>query len=247
MIILFILNTLVYQKGDTLLFIAHDTIVGTDDSADIVQERVIEKWFLGESIQQIDSLEEQIIINAKVASNNMFFFTLETRYFSDKPVQTKITFYDADRNGIWEESSDSSRIISFDLSNIYDSSLIIGVDSDHNGRYPNLWTIKDKKKKVIIKEGTWERIVKYKVSPNHKYLVLHTKNPHMRKIWDYVHFVDLELEKEWRYLFPQCYSCKRSTIDVAVDDSGAVDVIAKQEHRIFSKNGKLTEFFIKYE
>jgi len=229
MIILFILNTLLYQNGDTLIFTAQDSI--------------IDRWVLGETVQQIDSLKIRIIRKVKISPNNKFFFIHEERDPYNRPSQTKIVFYDADKNRIWEESADKDRMISFRLSNIYDS-LFIVVDVDRNGYNPSLWTIKSRKKDIIIERGKWERIINYEISPNYRYLVSNTRNRYFSRIQDYIYSIDLKLKKDWHYLFPLCPTCKRVKIDLNIDNSGKVEVISKGEHRIFSKEGKFIDYFL---
>ncbi|MBA7544100.1 hypothetical protein ES705_36447 [subsurface metagenome] len=100
---------------------------------------------------------------------------------------------------------------------------------------------------IIINSGDWTRIVDYKLSQNCRYLVFHTRRPYARKLWDYIYFIDLKTKKDWQYLFPICISCKRGKFSLDVNNTGQVDVVYKAEHRIFSKEGKLLDIFIKLD
>jgi len=231
MAIFFLLNTLVYQNGDTLLFMKQDSIIS--------------RWILGEEIQPLDSLEARVIKRVKVSPDNKFFFIHEETYASSsyKPLQTKIVYYDANKVKIWEEFHNDERIISYKLSNIYDS-LLVFVDMEQNGKIPRLCTIKNKKKDIIIEKGEWQRVVNYAISPNCRYMVFHNRNHYFDKMWDYIYAVDLKLKKNWTYLFPLCLSCKRGKIALNIDDTGTAEVIHKGEHRIFSNEGNLIDFFL---
>lgn len=232
MIMLFILNVLVYQNGDTLLFTEQDS--------------VIDQWILGETIQQIDSLEATIIKRAKVSSDNEKFLIHTEHYTQGDLLKTEIVLYNNYREKVWRDSASEGSLILFRLSNIYDNLFII-VRSPQGREDPILYTIKDNKKEIIIEQGEWDKIIDYSVSPNERYLLLHTKNPYSNRSWDYIYFIDLENKEEWQYLFPMCASCKRGKIDVKVDDSGISEVICKGQHRVFSKEGKLIDFFYSFE
>ena len=228
MIMLFMLNIFVYQNGDTLLFTERDSI--------------IDRWILGETFQQIDSLEETIIKNAKISSNNEFFFIHEEKYAHTAHTQSKIVLYNKYRERVWADSTSDSTFITFELSNIYDSLLIV-VTAERNGWLPSLSAVKDSKEEILIERGDWNKIIDYKISPNNRYLLFHNKKPYSGKNWDHIYFIDLETKKEWQYLFPTCVSCKRSRIKLHIDDEGKAELVYKTEHRIFSKEGKLIDIF----
>jgi len=232
MIWVFLFNTLVYQFGDTLIFVAQDSVV--------------DRWLLGQSVQKVDSLELVIEKRAKVSNDNRFFFIFEMKFSDYGPTQTRIVFYDSQKNKICQETSDSTRTISFSLSNIFDSLFII-VDTGNDGTKPRLWTIKNKKKDMVIDKGSWYRINEYKISPNNRYLVVNTSKAYGMRKWDYIYFVDLQQKTNWQYLYPECLSCKRAKIEIALDDSGQVEVIYIGEHRIFSNDGMMINYFIKPE
>ncbi len=233
MIVFFLVSTLVYQNGDTLIFMKQDSI--------------IDKWVIIEETQQNDSLVERIIKKTKISSNNRFFLIYEERCgLNYEYLQSMIVFYNADRNELWKESRANTKRISFDLSNIYDN-LSIFIVSDINGKNPVVHLIKNKKEDIIINSGDWTRIVDYKLSQNCRYLVFHTRRPYARKLWDYIYFIDLKTKKDWQYLFPICISCKRGKFSLDVNNTGQVDVVYKAEHRIFSKEGKLLDIFIKLD
>lgn len=233
MIVFFLINALVFQQGDTLIFMEQDS--------------VLKIWFINEDMQQADSSEKKLIRKTKVSLNNKFFLIYEEKLgFNDVCLQSKIIFYDANRKELWRESRGDTRKMSYDLSNVYDSLFII-VDWDKYNKNPTFSIIKNKKKNIVIQQGEWKRIVNYKISPNCRYLVFHTKNPYSGKLWDYIYFIDLKTKKNWEYLFPMCLSCKRYKIDLDIDDNGEADVIYRGEHRIFSKEGKLINIFIKFE
>lgn len=231
MIVFFLINTLVYLNGDTLIFTEQDS--------------VIDKWVIIEETQQKDSLIERIIKKAKISSNNKFFLIYEERCgLNYEYLQSMIVFYDADRQELWKESRANTKRISFDLSNIYNN-LSIFIVSDMNGKNPEVHVINNKKEDIIINREDWTRIVDYKLSQNCRYFVFHVRKPYAHKLWDYIYFFDLNTRKDWQYLFPICISCKKGKFSLDVNNTGQVDVAYKAEHRIFSKEGKLLDIFIK--
>jgi hypothetical protein len=229
MAVLILLNALVYLHGDTLLFMEQDSIIN--------------KWIVSQDSQQTKSLMEKGTRKTKISSNNKFFMIYKERRMNYDSVQSEISFYDADRNEIYTESLCGLRKFDFRLSDIHDG-LIILAETDKGGRDPIIYAIKGGKKEIIIEKGDWKRVVNYRISRNHRYLVLHARKLYMHKLWDYIYFVDLETKTDWEYLFPACLSCKRRKIDLDIEETGQVDVIYKNEHRIFSKEGKLINLFI---
>jgi len=228
-----VINMLVYQQGDTLQFVSRDSIV--------------DRWILGEKIERTDSTERIMTTRARVSQDNRYFLFFKEFFFPIKDsVFTEISYYNANRRRLWKETRTGERKISFYLSKIYQNKIYL-VDTDKARKNPNLYIINNnnKKRKRIIKEGEWIYIIDYEISPNGQYIVLNTKNPYYKKIWDYIYFIDLKTRKSWTYLFPTCLSCKKTRIKLAVDDSGKAEVVHRNEHRVFSKDGRLIDIFIK--
>jgi hypothetical protein len=233
MIIFFIVNSLVYLCGDTLVFVKNDSI--------------IDKWVVKEETCKADSVVKLRIKRTKVSPGNRAFLIYEEQLGDNyELIKTEVVFYNADQDEIWRESHDFKGKIWCGLTNVYDS-LFITTVTDVSGKYPRLSVIKDSVKTTVIKKDDWIKIAKYKLSPNCRYLVLHTRKSYLRKIWDYIYFIDLKTNKRWEYLFPTCLTCKRGTFTLGVDDNGQAEVVYKSEHRIFSKEGKLIDVFIKVE
>ncbi|HEC78588.1 MAG TPA: hypothetical protein ENI34_05525 [candidate division WOR-3 bacterium] len=233
MIVLFFLSTLVFQKGDTLFF-------GEKDS-------VFDKLVLFKTETEEDSLPVVLVKKAKVSDDHSIFLLFEERYDqkNDK-LDSKITFYTAEKKVLWCEARKNKRKISYDLSNIHDSLFII-IETDINGRTPELYIIKDGRKETIIKKGTWMRIVNYALSDNNRFLLLHTLRQIRKKAWDHICFIDLKTRETWEYLFPICLSCKRTKIFLNIDNDGRSEIVYKGEHRIFSREGQMVDLFIKPE
>lgn len=231
MIILFILSIWVLQSGDTLMFLENSEI--------------IEKIIMGEDIAG-DGSNQVVIKQAKVSPNKQRYFVHESiqDIASDSLLRTKISFYDAENTVLYETSAVGDRSISYELSEIRNS-LFIVTKWDEIYRNPTLDVIASGEKVEVIKDGEWQRIVSYKISPNDRYILFHTRKPYYGKPWDYIYFWDLKTGRNWDYIFPTCLSCKKSRIDVAVDDSGRAEVIHKKEHRIFSKEGVLVDIYTK--
>jgi len=229
MLYLFLLGTLVFQQGDTLKFMQNDTL--------------LDQWFLGE-----EKKDETIYIKrAKVAANNKYFFLYEEKFYPDKEdAFTKITYYNATRTKLWGKTIRGARRVSWELTRLFDDKLILITTNRYYGA-PSLYIIKNRKMQQIIKADTWQGIVNYEVSPNFRYIALHTKNPYNNKPWDYIGCIDLKTMKQWSYLFPVCLSCKRAKIDLNVNDDGIIEVIHKNEHRVFSKDGTLMDVYLKVD
>ena len=224
-------NILVFHQADTLKFVKGDS--------------VIDKWVLDEKIEKTDLGTVIHSKKSKVSQDNKYFIYYEEEYYSKRDsFVTTLSLYDARKRKLWERSPENNRKISFYLTNIYKDFVIL-VTTDNYNLNPSLKFIKDKKVKEIIKEKEWQRIVKYEFSPNIQYLLLHVKNPYNTKMWDYVHCIDLKSKKTWTYLFPICVSCKKYKLDLSIDNNGKAQVIYKNRHRIFSKNGTLIDIFIK--
>lgn len=225
------LNILVFQNGDTLNFQKGD--------------EVIEQWIMSSENMTTDLVTVLYTTRSMVSENNKHFLYYEEWYYpASDSYNTKLTFYNAIKKKIWEQTVSKGRRISFHLSRIHDDIVTLVTTDNHNAQ-PRLFVIENKKMRKIIDDNKWYKLVSYSISPNMKYIALHIKNPYRKKIWDYVYFIDLKTKKEWSYVFPICVSCKRNKFDVMVDNDGITEVIYKGEHRIFSKQGKLTDIFIK--
>jgi hypothetical protein len=232
--ILFLIGTLVFQNGDTLFFLKDGFCVDT---------MIMRTRLAGE--RGSFSVVEQ----AKTASDSMTYLIYSATYTETVPeslVRTTITFYSAKKKKLWEEKSEGERSISFELSGIYGSLFVVAAWDRFNGN-PSFDVIKDAKKKRVVKEGEWQRIVSYEISPNERYILFHTRNPYNGVLWDYIFFCDLKTGNHWDYVFPTCLSCKKSKIDLEVDENGRSTVIHKQEHRVFSPEGVLEDIYLKLQ
>jgi len=234
MFIAFLIATLVYQSGDTLVFMEHDSIV--------------DRWVMGENRESGDSIEIQVVRRAKVSPNKKLFLIHEEKRSPDyKHLRSEICFYDETKTVLWNDAYEDSTKIVFELSDIYDS-LFVVVVSDIFGREPELYMIDASlQKRIVVEKGEWMRILSYAISPNCRFFVAHMRRLQFRKPWDYIFFIDLRTEENWEYLFPTCVSCKRARITLDVDDNGQAEIVYKAEHRIFSKEGKLIDIFLKIE
>ncbi|MGB3340406.1 MAG: hypothetical protein WBB37_02870 [bacterium] len=222
-------NLFVFQQGDTLKFLK-----GSD---------VIDQWLLFEDNQYLPHNGIVHTKKAKVsADSSHFFIHEEERHTLTDSILTKITFYSAAQEKLWEKSPDKGRIISYSLTNVY-KNLVIMVTTNSGHSNPNLDIITNRAQTRVMKEDTWHRIIDYAISPNMQYLILHVKNPHHKKMWDYIFFIETDTHDTWTYLFPICVSCKRKRIELAVYDNGKSEVIYKGEHRVFSRQGKLIDIY----
>jgi hypothetical protein len=191
----------------------------------------------------------RVVEKAKAGTDSTIYFIHSTTYAitdAQNPVNSKITFYDAQRNKLIEVISKRGRNISYDLSNIHDS-LFVVTTRDNRYSDPAVCVIKGGRRTHIIKEGDWQRLVSYKISPNNRYFLFHTRNPYYGKTWDYIYFYDLDTEKNWEYLFPTCLSCKKGRIELEIDDKGRSEVIHRLEHRVFSSEGVLEDIYLKLQ
>ncbi|MBE0432445.1 hypothetical protein IBX73_03140 [candidate division WOR-3 bacterium] len=228
MIFFLLISYLVFQRGDTLQFVEHgagvETVILADSAVD-------------------DSLGLSLVRRGRVSDDNRFFFIYEAIERSeDEVLSSRISFYDAGKNLRWEESAEGPRKIAFELSGVSNGRFIIGTWDEYCG-YPEVRLITGTDTVEIIQEGDWHQVLDYDVSPNGKYFVYYTRNPHFNKIWDYIYFFELSTRNSWDYLLPVCLSCKRLRVELGVDDDGRSEVIYNNEHRIFSKLGTLEDFF----
>ncbi len=232
MIFFLMLGTLVFQNGDTLQFV---------DDGDIVDIMI-----LADSTG-VDSLEAKTVRRGLVSDDNRFFSIYEAvRGPGDEISSSRVSFYDADRNLLWEETETGLRYVSNELSGIHNELFYVTV-MDRLGSRPSFFVIIDSAKVVLINEGDWEQVIDVKISPNGEYFVFHVRNPYNYKIWDYIYFFDLNTNNTWDYLFPVCVSCKRAKIALDVNDEGRSEIVYKTEHRIFSKFGTLEDLFFRLQ
>lgn len=226
----FLLGLLVYQNGDTLQFMEQDSVV------DII--------ILEDSVLVVGT-ESVAVKQGKVSEDHKYYLIHEALIVSgEEVVRSKVTFYDADKNLLWEEGGQAGRNISYDFSGIYSGLLVVTVWDRHGGD-PAFYVMKEGAKVDIIKEGEWQQLLDFKVSPNGRYFFFYTRNPYGRKTWDYLYFYDLVEQRDWEYVFPTCMSCKRGWVDISIDDDGRSEAVYKGEHRIFAKDGTLEDIFMK--
>ncbi len=229
MLILIIVSNIILLKEDSLLFMNKD--------------KIVDVWTI--------EYHEPITINSivhhrrvKISDDGQYFFIYYSQYDTAwNHLSSEIKFYNVTGKMLLSETRQSDKIISFELTNIENNTIIM-VEWSPSSEDPQLSVIKGKKIKIPIKKGDWKRVVSYDLSLNGQYLAVHVRNPYMNKLWDYIYFSNLKTGDSWQYLFPLCLSCKRTKINVAVDDNGQTDVEYKGEHRVFSKDGVFIDFYI---
>jgi hypothetical protein len=229
--ILLLIGTFILQNGDTLFFLE-----GNEPRESLIVAATV-----------IDSTKElRLARRVKVSDSGDKYCVYEEKFRlgPDSLVSTKISFYDSHSKEVFKEEVSDDRQISFELSNAYDSMLVL-TTWDHSYKMPALCTIKDDKRQEIIKEGDWDRIVSYQVSSNNRYMLFHMRSPYHDKPWDYIYFYDLLTGQDWDYLFPSCLSCKKSRIYLTVNDNGRAEVVYKNEHRVFSAQGVMENIYLK--
>jgi len=242
--ILFLVCNLVLQNGDTLIFLRNG--------------EVVEKQVLTVKAIEDDQGKQMVSCQAKVSPDNKAYLIhkikqevviteeaeLETE--NDTVTSTEILFLNAKKETLYAEQASGTRYISYELSDIYDSLFVLATwDQYYNN--PSFSVVKDGEKTEIIKEGDWQRIVSYKISPNKRFILFHTRNPYHGKSWDYIFFYDLYSGHTWDYMFPTCLSCKKGRIELEVDDDGRSEVIHKREHRVFSRDGVIQDIYLKLQ
>ncbi|MCX7994884.1 MAG: hypothetical protein N3A65_03805 [candidate division WOR-3 bacterium] len=223
-------NTQVSLADDTLKFYNGDSLVYL--------------WIL-KNYEEIDGSYHRE--RAKVAPDNKQFLFYEERDFPQKDsIFTRLILYDAQRKKIWSRTEDGRRKICFELTD-FEEDLLIIFTTERLGEAPVMEIIKNKKLKKRIDLKKWTSVVDYAFSPNKRYVLFHAKKPYNNRLWDYIYFLDLKTNKSWEYLFPFCFSCKRGRIDLKVDDDGKCEVVYRNEHRIFDKEGNLVDVFVKLD
>lgn len=230
MFLTFFFFAIIYQQNDTLYFKTNDIITDT-----IILNSTNQDSVLFRKTQSVKISAEK---------NTCILFWELTNRQSDE-VTSFIEVYDSDKELLWHDSTSNGRRFSLRLSELFDDLYII-TETALDGKTPVLYTVRNGHKEVIIEEGAWTIITSYAVSPNGQYLILHTRHPFSRKLWDYIYFVDLLSRIDWQYLFPICLSCKRTKIHLLIDDTGQSEVVYKAEHRVFSKEGKLIDIYLKH-
>lgn len=232
MVTLFLFGLLVYQNGDTLHFVEQDSVVDV--------------MILEDSIIVCDT-GYVTVKRGKVSEDHKYYLIHEAVILdNEEVVRSKVTFFDADKNLLWEEKGKEGRNLSYEFSGIYSGLLVVTI-WDRHGSDPVFYVIKGGEKVEIIEKGEWQQLLDFRVSPNGRYLFFYTRNPYGGKMWDYLYFYDLIERKDWEYLFPTCMSCKRGWVEISVDENGRSEAVYKGEHRVFSKDGTLEEIFMKIQ
>ena len=235
MIIFLLVGLLVHQSGDTIKFMEGDVLI------DII---------VLQTDEHEDNIGQKSIRRAGTSEDHQRYFIHETTYKDTKETErdeilySKISFYDVEQNLLWEERAEPPRNISYDYSGIYGGLMFVTTWDKHCGN-PAFFVVNDGEKIEIIEEDDWQQLMGFKISPNGQYLLFHTRNPYGGKTWDYLFFFDLSDRISWDYLFPICFSCKRGTVALSVDDRGRSEAVYKNEYRIFSKQGVLVDVFRK--
>ena len=223
-------SILVSQSGDTLKFYNGDSLTY--------------QWILKREEREDGGY---YIERAGVAKDNKRFFICAENYFPENDsIYTRLAVYNANRKKEYIRVKTGKRKISSDLTRIYPDKLVLCITGRLND-YPVLEIIKDFRIDKVIDLKKWTSIVDYEFSPNGRYIIFHTKKPYNNRLWDYIYFFDLKTKKDWEYLFPICFSCKRGRIVLKVYDDGKSEAIYKNEHRIFDKEGNLVDVFVKMD
>lgn len=220
---------MIYQRNDTLFF----------ERDGVIADRIILAAYAPESISS------HTVRMVKIASRGdvCILFTERTSDHVAEAISL-IDIYDDTRELLWHDSAGSDRKFSITLSLLHDSLYVI-TETALDGKAPLLYTVRHGRKEVVIPADTWTAISSFAISPSGRYLIAHTRHPYSRKMWDFIHFVDLQTKEEWQYLFPICLSCKRAKIKVTIDDDGQSEIIYKTEHRVFSREGRLIDVYMK--
>lgn len=221
---------IVIQKGDTLQFmknnVIHESHILKQDSIPMDNGYVVHT-------QQ-----------AKVSGDKKHFLLYdEYRNSSIDSLLTSVSLYTSQMQLLWMQEYANDRRVDFERTKIFNNDVAI-TSTDRTYGEPVLEYIHDNKTDVLIEKTQWQRLVDFDFSPNMRYIALHVRNPHARKMWDFVYFIDCQTNGTWTYLFPICISCKRNRITLEVDNNGNTEIIYKQQHRVFDKTGTLIDFFM---
>ena len=224
---------LVFLETDSLVFRKENTVVDT--------------WHIGEHTEHTSAGALRTTTHAVVADDNTRFLYFQEAFFPDTDsLFSQLTLYQADGQQIWQRTATQGRTFARYLTEFIGDMFVV-VTTNQYGAAPSMELIKSTAIDTIFREGDWYRLSTFAFSPNGRFLIMHVKNPHREKVWDYIHFRNLHTDSAWTYQFPICVTCKRyKHIDVSVDDDGTAEVVYKGEHRIFNRQGILTDVFIKF-
>jgi hypothetical protein len=224
-------HSYVFQQGDTLKFFEDD--------------KFVKQWVITDSTDNPGSDDIVHIRKAQVSADSNYFFIYEEEYFrSIDSVCTKITMYNAAEKKLLEKKVFNKKRIAFHLTSLYKDIMILAI-TNKDFTDPRLDIIYPNGEKTLIKENEWHRLISYALSPNLQFLICHAKGYYKQKLWDYMYFMEIATQSNWTYIFPICASCKRDKITVTVNNDGESEVIYKGQHRVFSKQGQLIDFYIK--
>ncbi|MBN2621567.1 hypothetical protein JXB22_10840 [candidate division WOR-3 bacterium] len=223
-------GVVVIQSGDTLYFSKN--------------EHTIETWALAPD----STVTPQGLVvhtqKVKVSDNNKHFILYdEYRNSTADSLMTTLSLYTSGKERLWLREYANGRRIDFDKTEILNDDVAV-VSTDKTYGQPVLELIHNNTSITLMEKDQWQRLVTFAFAPDMRYLALHVRNPHNRKMWDFIHFIDRKTKDTWTYLFPICISCKRHRIDLQVDNEGNTEVIYKDQHRIFNRKGSLVDFFM---
>jgi hypothetical protein len=233
-----------------LILITHPAVVLHNDSL---------IFMTGQQVRGVRILSESTTVTpdggtltrtsrAKVASDSQYALLFEeSRFLPRDSFSTRVTLYSAGQRKIRAESGSGNRRIAYDLTCLFADTILLGtVGLDYTR--PRLELIPPRgARKTVIPDSLFTRIIQQIFSPNRRYVVLHARKPSGTRALDVIFAKDRETGFSWEYLFPICLTCRRSTIDLSVDDQGRVEAVYKNEHRIFSPTGEMTDLFMKIE
>ena len=228
-IVLLLLRSTVSLSNDTLVFVSKDSI--------------IEQWILNETSMSKDSMGITYVEKARISNDSTRFLFYQEEYERNTGFsKSTIRLYTAEIQVVSTQEYYDDRRAQFDLCEIQDEFVIIA-DSDLDGKNPRVQLVCDGERKTLVEPGCWLRIVDYTLSSNYRYILFHTHRLHNDRAWDFLYFLDIDSGDDWEYFFPICLSCKKTPIDLSVENNGQCEVVYKQEHRIFSQRGQLTDIF----
>jgi hypothetical protein len=233
--LLFLTQTLVFQQGDTLLFMAGD--------------RRLDMLITGAITQNLeDGSSVTRTISTRISADHKFYFIHEEfLYTQPESVFTRIVLYTADRKTLLSETRSGLRRIAFEITKLQGNSLILGTVNKDYSR-PRLELLRpDRAAQILIAEDVWPKIVQYEVSPHFRHIVLHARRLVGTRMMDFIYARDLRSGQSWEYGFPVCLTCRRSTITISVDDQGRVENVYKNEHRIFNQSGEMIDLHLETE
>lgn len=224
-----------------LIFLETDTLLVRKDN------EVVDRWYIGEKTEHTSAGAVRTTTHAVVTEDHTRFLYFREVYMPDTDsLYSQLVLYRADGQQIWQRVAPHGRTFARFLSEFIDDMVVVVITNQY-GAAPSMERISSTAVDTIVREGDWYRLSAYEFSPNRRFIVMHVKNPYREKVWDYIHFIDLQTGNTWSYLFPICVTCKRyKHIDVSVDNDGISEVVYKGEHRVFNKEGVLIDVFIKF-